>query len=209
MKKNHIFCVLALVPLMCCCAKQGPAAFQGYYSFKTGGALDITGKVYDIRKDTVKTDTTVREVTIAGYTLRDTVYDYTVIRDTLDARDTVFMRYLVAESGQMHILRDGDGMVLTMNITGGDPFVTTAAAEGDRMVLSPAKRSVSVRPWGGDGHADADVRSLNFYWTLSGSGRRLENMVLMDLEFEGEYSYDGFDGVISSSNVQCIATENE
>ena len=209
MKSNHIFCALVLLPLMCCCAKQGPAAFQGYYSFKTGGALDIAGKVYDIRKDTVKTDTTVREFTIAGYIVRDTVYDYTILRDTLDVRDTTFMRYLVAESGQMHILRDSDGMVLTMNITGGDPFVTTAHSEGDRMVLSPAPRRVSVHPWGGSGHSGADDRSLNFYWTLSGSGRRLENVLLLDLAYEGEYSYDGFDGIISSSNVQCIATENE
>ncbi len=209
MKKYHIFCALVLLPLICCCEKQGSAAFQGYYSFKTGGALDIAGKVYDIRKDTVKTDTTIRELTIAGYTIRDTVYDYTILRDTLDARDTVFMRYLVAESGQMHILRDGDGMVLTMNITGGDPFVTAAHSEEDRMVLSPTPRRVSVRPWGDGGHSGADDRSLSFYWTLSGSGRRLENMVLLDLEYEGEYSYDGFDGIISSSHVQCIATENE
>lgn len=208
-QKWFILCLAALA--VCSCGKQGPAAFRGYYSFKTGGAVDITGKVYDIRRDTVSIDTVINEVTFAGRIYRDTTYVYDVRRDTVGSRDTVFLRYLVAESGQMHVLEDGGKMVLTMNITGGDPVVVPAHVDGNRLVLEEVDRRVPVSIWqesGSNGNY-SDERYVNCYWKLSGQGRRLENMLLMDLEYKGDYSYDGFGGVVTGSRVNLIATENE
>ncbi len=204
--KWFIFCLAALS--LCSCGKQGPAAFRGYYSFKTGGAVDISGKVYDIRRDTLRIDTTITTIPIGDRTFSDTTYQYDIKRDTLGSHDTVFLRYLMAESGQMHILENGSSLVMTWNVTGGDPVVVPAYLSADKLVLYPTQRRVPVRVWQED-RATSDDRSINCYWTLTGEGRKLENMVLMDLSYAGTYSYDGFDGVVSSSHVTCIATENE
>lgn len=193
------------VTILAACSKDGTADYAGYYSFKTGGTVDIQGKVYDILKDTTAIDTTVNEIQVGGRTVRDTTYKYTIVRDTLGSRDTTFLRHLVAESGQMHILNDkGTEMILTMNITGGDPVVFAARLENGGIVLSPTRRMVTIRT---DDDDDDDNTSCDL--TVSGTGRRYDNMILFKMEYSGKYSYDGLDGNISVSRIDCIATENE
>ena len=160
---------LSLLLLLCACSQDGPAGFKGYYSFKTGGSLQFSGTVTDIR----------------------------------GARDTTFIRHLVPESGQMHVLRDeGDRMIVTMNITGGDPVVFEATLSDGVLTLEPVLRSALVRPALGD-------ESIRCDFTVSGEGRKYEKMILFDLEYEGSIPILGFEGEISSSDVHCIATENE
>ena len=193
--------------LMVSCTKTGPAAFRGYYSFKTGGTIDVKGRVYDLQRDTFKIDTTINEYTIAGRKFRDTSYRYHVKNDTIGSRDTTFLRHLVAESGQMHILdKSGDEMLLTMNITGGDPVVFYSKVSGEDLVLSPTRRMVGVRPGNGD---DDDDDTVSFDMTVSGSGKRYENMIIFDLWYEGRYAYDGLEGNVTDSRVNCIATLND
>lgn len=200
--------VLFLLPLLAfaSCTKQGPAIYSGYYSFKTGGTLDIDGKVYDIARDTTSVDTIVKERTIGGRTFKDTSYRYHINADTLAVRDTSFLRHLVAESGQMHILNDsGDDMILTMNITGGDPVVFGARFENGNILLSPARRMVAIKP-GGDQDNDEMV---SCDMTVSGTGKRYDNMIIFKMNYSGKYSFEDLDGTVSMSRVDCIATENE
>ena len=125
------------------------------------------------------------------------------VTDLRGSRDTTFYRHLVPESGQMHVLRDaGDKMVVTMNITGGDPIVFEATVSGGVLTLEPVFRSVLVRPALGD-------ESLRGDFTVSGEGRKYDNMILFDLDYEGSIPILGFEGEVSSSDVHCIATENE
>ena len=160
---------LALLLLLCACSQDGPAGFKGYYSFKTGGSLEFSGTVTDIR----------------------------------GTRDTAFIRHLVPESGQMHVLRDKDDrMIVTMNITGGDPVVFEASVSEGVLTLEPVFRSALVRPALGD-------ETLRGDFTVSGEGRKYENMILFDLEYEGSIPILGFEGEVSASDVHCIATENE
>lgn len=203
MKKNCIVPMILAIAL-CACSKQGPAAYRGYYSFKTGGSVDVSGRLYELQRDTVAIDTTVREYNIGGRIFRDTVYRYTVHTDTLGFRDTTMLRRLVAESGQMHILGDyGKHLKLTMNITGGDPVVFDATAESDGSIrLGETRRMVALRP-------DSDGDPVSFDLSVGGSGRRYENVLIFDLVYTGKYEYDGFDGYISDSRINCIATENE
>ena len=127
MKLRTLFAILAIVFCALACDKYGKNALRGNYSFKTGGSLEITGKVYDIIKDTVKIDTIVTEREIAGRKFKDTTYKYHIKRDTVGSRDTAFLRRIVAESGQMHILDAGENKVkVTMNVTGGDRWFLTA-----------------------------------------------------------------------------------
>lgn len=159
---------LALI-LLCACSQNSPAAFKGYYSFKTGGSLVFTGTVTDIK----------------------------------GRRDTTFYRYLVPESGQMHVLKDkGDKMIVTMNVTGGDPVVFNASISGGVLTLEPVLRSVQVRPVLGNEAVRSD-------FTVSGEGRKYDNMILFDLNYEGSFPIVGFMGKVSSSDIHCIATENE
>lgn len=201
---KRIFILLIATAILGACSKDGVAVYAGYYSFKTGGTVDIRGKVYDISRDTTSIDTIVNNYKVTGREVHDTTYKYHIIRDTLGSRDTSFLRHLVAESGQMHILKDsGDEMILTMNITGGDPVVFTAKCEDGQLTLSPTRRMVGIRP------GDDDDDNVSCDLTVSGTGRRYDNMILFRLFYAGKYSYDGLDGVIYDSRVDCIATENE
>ena len=117
--------------------------------------------------------------------------------------DTTFVRHLVAESGQMHVLQEeGDKMIVTMNITGGDPVVFNASVSGDVLKLEPTSRSALVSPALGNETIRGD-------FTVSGEGRKYDNMILFDLDYEGTIPILGFEGEVSSSDVRCIATENE
>ncbi|MBR1575758.1 MAG: hypothetical protein IJ654_04835 [Bacteroidales bacterium] len=195
--------LLTAVLLLGSCTHQGPALFRGYYSFKTGGSIDITGTAYELRRDTIQTDTIVNAVTIAGITFQDTSYRYHIRTDTLGSRDTSFSRHLMPESGQMHILGDdGQAMKVTFNVTGGDPVVFDATAEGALLRLSPVRRMVPVRREYTDTPAWSDL-------SVSGTGHRYENMILLDLLYEGEFHTDGIDGTVTGSRISCIATENE
>lgn len=204
MKKAFLVLIAALAFLVSC-NKTGADIYRGYYSFKTGGFLEITGKVFEIYRDTVKIDTNVVRREIAGRVFYDTTYKYTVVTDTLGSRDTVFNRYLSPESGQMHILgAGGNDVKVTMNVTGGNPAVFDGRAGNDEIVLSPIKRQIGIMP-----DDDEEGQSVSFLLSVSGKGRKYENMVLFDLDYRGKYDYDDMVGEISASSVNCIATKNE
>lgn len=191
--------------LLCSCSKSGIPAFRGNYSFKTGGYLDIKGKVFDIKRDTISIDTVVTRRVIAGREFLDTTYRYHTVNDTIASRDTQFVRHLAAESGQMRILRsDGNRVKVTMNISGGNPVVYDAIIKGTTINLSPCDRRVSVLPDNNTGE-----QSVAFVMNCKGSGSLYDNTIILDMEYNGRYSYLGLDGNVSSSHINCIATRNE
>ena len=156
--------------ILCSCSQDDPLGFKGYYSFKTGGSLVLSGTVTDSEGET---------------------------------RDTTFTRHLIPESGQMHVLRgEGDKMIVTMNITGGDPVVFDAYLSNDVLTLEPVFRSAPVRVELGD-------ESIRGEFTVSGKGRKYENMLLIDLDYKGTLPITDFEGEVTSSDVHCVATENE
>lgn len=204
MKNRTIISIAAA--LLCLAACKGPnASLRGSYSFKTAGYLDIKGKAYTIVRDTVSTDTTVIDRRIGQITVHDTIFTYHTVNDTLDSRDTQFIRHLVPESGQMHIVQAGDALKLTLNVTGGGAAVYDAAASGDRVALSPVMRRISVSP---DGARDSD-QGVSFLFETSGSGQLYENMLIISMDYKGEYSDTDLDGTVNGSFINCIATKNE
>ena len=44
---------------------------------------------------------------------------------------------------------------------------------------------------------------------LSGSGTRYDNMIVFGLVYEGDYSESSFEGTVTASRINCIATQNE
>jgi hypothetical protein len=119
-------------------------------------------------------------------------------------KDTVMTRRLVPESGQMHILAGDQAGTLkvTMNILGGDPVVFDAQVDGTTLLLLPVRRIVPLRQLNED-------LGIGYDLTVYGSGVRYENMVVFQLEYTGDISFDGFEGKVLRSRANCIATRNE
>lgn len=194
----------AAVLAMSACSKEYTKQFRGYYSFKTGGSVEISGKIYTVKEDTVKIDTIPHTISLGPLTFRDTTYNYHVKLDTIASRDTTVTRHIVAESGQMHILENGtDRMKVTMNITSGDPVVFEAVAGGDNITLSPVKRYITVSKDGGVGLPS------RCWMDVGGSGKRYENMIIFNMTYQGDYNFEGIEGTVSKSEINCIATPNE
>ena len=124
--------------------------------------------------------------------------------DWRGSRDTTFIRNLVPESGQMHLLQDTEEqkMVVTMNITGGDPVVFSASLDGEQLVLTPLLRRVLVFPKFGD---DA----LRYNLTVGGTGRKYDQTIVFEMNYSGDFPMDGLKGAVTSSKVHCIATKND
>lgn len=201
---KRFFAIAAAVLAMSACSKEYTKQFRGYYSFKTGGSVEITGKIYTVKEDTVKIDTIPHTISLGPLTFRDTTYNYHVKLDTIASRDTTVTRHIVAESGQMHILENGtDRMKVTMNITGGDPVVFEAVAGGDNITLSPVKRYITVSKDGGVGLPS------RCWMDVGGSGKRYENMIIFNMTYQGDYNFEGIEGTVSKSEINCIATPNE
>lgn len=201
---KRFIAIAAAVLATLACTKEYTKQFRGYYSFKTGGSVEITGKIYTVKEDTVKIDTIPHVVTLGPLTFRDTTYNYHVKLDTIASRDTIVTRHIVAESGQMHILEDGtDRMKVTMNVTGGDPVVFDASADSDNITLSPVKRYISVSK---DGSVGLPARC---WMNVSGSGKRYEDMIIFNLTYQGDYNFEDIEGTITKSDINCIATVNE
>lgn len=196
--KKYIAILLSLCCVMSSCSRQGKALFRGSYSFKTGGTIEISGEVLDILRDTVKVDTIV-----TGFIFKDTTYRYHVVSDTVGSHDTSFVRNLVPEKGQMRIVENGtDSVMVTMNITGGNPLVFRGTAEGSVLTLLPALRTARLET-----ERLLSVDKLEV--SASGKGRRYENVVILQMDYAGDYKLNGFEGRITSSRINCVATENE
>ena len=193
--------ILTGMAVLAACTKDYTARFKGNYSFKTGGSVEISGKIYTVKEDTVKIDTVPHTISLGPLTFRDTTYNYHVKLDTIGSRDTTVLRHIVAESGQMNILNESeDRMKLTMNITGGDPVVFDATINGEEITLGPVRRYVSISTSG---------LPARCWMNVAGSGKRYGNMIIFSLDYRGEYDFEGIEGTVSKSDINCIATENE
>lgn len=119
-------------------------------------------------------------------------------------KDTVLTRSLIPEAGQMHIVNEAEKgkMKVTMNVMGGDPVVFSAEVDGNTLLLLPVRRIVPVAQV-------HDGLNVGYDLTVCGSGVCHENTVVFQLDFTGDFSFEGFDGKVIRSRANCIATRNE
>lgn len=112
------------------------------------------------------------------------------------------------ENGQMNILdvdaKDGK-MALTMNIVSGPVVVTEATTNDKKLTVSPFERILTLK--------DENGSNLEMTVTISGTGQKLDNMVMIDLIYSGQTQKESWTGTtttytIDSSNVVCVAREN-
>lgn len=175
-----IFACIAQI-LAVSCAKTGVKALQGSYTFKTGGYIDFSGKSYDI----------------------------SILGDTLNVRDTGFVRTLTPERGQLRVLpSEDDGVIITMNVTGGDPVVFTGKVQDLDIILDRAERAVILTS---DEHSLLPDFSNKYILDVCGRGHLYDNTLIFELEYSGSYSSasENLEGKAVSSSVKCIAVKNE
>ena len=108
---------------------------------------------------------------------------------------------LISESGQMNVLKKGaDSLIITMNAIGGDVLVIDACVKGNDLEISEFSRVVKVE----DGS-----RTVSLNCTVSGSGKKYDDVIIMDLGYLGQGSSTLYDYSIKSSSVKCVAKVNK
>lgn len=109
---------------------------------------------------------------------------------------------LQSESGQMDIISDGgDGKVLiTMNILKGIAVVINATVSDSIMTLEPFTRYASF--------TSGQDQSVNAMVTVSGTARKVDNMIVFDLTYQGVANINGAMYSILSSSIEQFAKEN-
>lgn len=114
--------------------------------------------------------------------------------------DTVTLP-LTSESGQLNILHEKDNkVILAFNIMGGDPVVVNGSVNADNeLVLEKTTRLITVK----DG-----ALSPQFTVTISGRGKKYDDVVIFNLKYDGSASTTLRNYTIISSNVQCVAKIN-
>lgn len=168
MKINKLMAVMSsalLLSVTCSCEKQGIALYEGYYSYKTSGSVEV---------------------------------EKTLIESSEKSEDTLA---LLAENGQMNILKNGDDkLIITMNAIGGDVVVFDAEVIDNNLIVSEFSRLVKIE----DGS-----RTVSFNCNVSGSGKKYDNVIILDLNYSGSASTTLYNYTIKSSAVKCVAKVNE
>lgn len=124
--------------------------------------------------------------------------------DAFEVRDTVIQRSISSESGQMRVVADsGNNILMTMNVTGGSLIVMNGTVDGNNVTFGPVERKILVfKESGLDLVEDVKVK-------VSATGRRLGNSIILDFDYEGNFTLGAYPCTIISSNVKCAANRNE
>lgn len=126
--------------------------------------------------------------------------------DTLLPSDVTIK--LVTESGQMDITpRDGDAMLVTMNVTGGDMIVYDSKVSGEDLVITPDTRSMVLTFPGGE--ESQTISSVRTDIDVSGTGRRYDNIILFKFNYGGVFQVGDTEYEIYASDIDCRAKLNE
>lgn len=123
----------------------------------------------------------------------------------MKTEDNLLTKTIVPKSGQMHVLADGaDKVKLTLNVTAGTPVVFDGTVSDGVLSLVPSTQKVLIYK----DDAILDVLQ-DILLTVSGTGRRYENTLIIDLNYSGSFNLGKVPCTVNSSSVKCIATLNE
>ncbi len=118
--KKALLAAAMMLAVLCSCTKEGTKRFEGYYSYKLSGTIEL--KATEEQGDADQEGT----VTIAPDQITLTVKN---------------------EAGQMNILtrdKDNGEMLITMNAMGGDVTTMQATAGSDKLDIAPTSRRLPV-----------------------------------------------------------------
>ena len=159
---------------LCSCQKTPVQNFCGSYSFKTGGHIELSGKVPDSENPG-------------------------------SFKDTVFTKSVVPENGQLRIVQEnGDNVKVMMNVLTGSPVVFDGTVNGTSITLAPIERRVTI-------YRDNELVELfnEALLTVRGTGEKYDNSLIINMEYSGNFDFVQMPCTVKSSNVKCVAVENE
>ena len=180
MKKfRSVAAALICAMLLISCNKDDSAGFSGSYSYKTSGTVTL------MAKDLAGLDAQ----TLAAYKAMGINVDPVTVG-------------LNPEQGQMHVLDGGDGkFIVTFNNILGNADVASATIADAVMTLSGTDvKAVQLT----DGKETIGSGIVMF----GGSGKRYDDMLIIDLEYKGMVSINGVEMVVTGCNVACVAQKN-
>lgn len=179
MKAKHIIAALLLgAVLSASCTKDESGKIKGSYTYKISGTVTL------MASSLVGLDA----ATLAAYAAAG-----------IDVNPV--MVGLTPEQGQMNILQDGDKMVVTFNNLLGNVDVADALADGDKLTLqgSPVKAATLT-----DGEKTLGSGLVSY----TGGGKKIDDILILDLEYSGLFSVGGVKMQVVASDVKCVAKKN-
>lgn len=110
---------------------------------------------------------------------------------------------LFPEQGQLHIVDSGDGhVILTFNDITGGADVATAVVDGNSVTIDGTfTKFVSISDNGILKEGAGRVK-------CSGSGKKYDNILILDLRYEGNIDTGLNTKKIMESDIHCVAQEN-
>ncbi len=139
----------------------------------------------------------------------------TVERDAADAEEDSepITLSLTNESGQMDITvvdEDANRLAVSMNVTSGDMLVWYATAEGKLLQLEETQRHMTFSTTMLNGyHSEFGTAPVGADVTITGSGERYDNIIIMDLSYTGDFQANDRTYHITDSDIVCRAKLNE
>lgn len=111
---------------------------------------------------------------------------------------------MVSEFGQMEILttdKKSGEMLLTMDIFGGDVLTIPGIEKKGVLTLDTIRRTTNLRI--------GDTKFDNVRLDMTGFGEKYDNTIIFTLSLSGSFSGLLNEYEIVSSDIRCVATENQ
>ena len=161
------------------CEKEGVDLYEGFYSYKLSGTLTLDKQLIETAE----------------------LPDGGTSEPSEPSEPQEVTLHLISESGQMNVLKtSADSLIITMNAIGGDVLVIDALVNGNDLEICEFSRMAKVE----DGS-----RSVSLNCTASGSGKKYDDVIILDFIYSGSGSSTLYDYTVKSSSVKCVAKVNE
>ena len=110
---------------------------------------------------------------------------------------------LYPEQGQLHVVKSDDGKVLvTFNDLLGNADIAEGSLSGSSVSFQGRTTKAAQLTDGVDKIGAGIVK-------YSGNGRKYDDMLLLDIEYQGAFTIDDIPMVLLSSDVHCVAQSNK
>ncbi len=180
--KIRIFAVALTISalLACGCTKDASLELTGSYTYKISGTLTLMSV----------------DLTSMSQSERDSLS-----RLGIDVSPCVLQ--LMPEQGQMHVLDDrNNGVIVTFNDILGNAAVASGTVSESSITLKDGNTKTATVS------KDGIIPLGSGIVTYSGSGRKYDDMLVIDMTYAGTVNVGGFDMTVISSEVHCVAQHN-
>ena len=170
--------LIACTMLFTGCSKDSKDSIPGSYTYKISGTVTLMATQL----------AGLDAATLAAYKAAGIAVDPVVVG-------------LYPEQGQMHILEDGDNFIVTFNDLLGNADVTSATIDGGTITLAGTDMKAAQLT---DGNNKIGAGIVVF----GGSGKKYDDMLLIDMQYQGQFTVNNISMTVVASDVNCVAQAN-